>query len=121
LGLVSVFEFYELNGSSLSVGSKVYKVTFVQPISCDTFWGVPWAVTIGNRTEAEPANATLPIGSGHSTTDENESTIVFALSNGSYNYKVDPNYMFPQSGTVRVNGSDVYVDVKFETSCPAGK
>jgi hypothetical protein len=101
----------------------LYNVTFQQDGACSPeFWGVPWAVTIGDHTWVQPAGTALPLNdySIGSTTNEALSTISFLLPNGFYQYEIHPSEGFftPDSGVVNVNGADVTVNFAYTgTSC----
>ncbi len=113
--------------STTATTQQVYTVVFQQLGSCSNpeFWGIPWAVTIGDTTEVQPPGTPLPPDNGSlsgetGTLNENFSVIAFALPDGSYNFKVDPStYFQPNSGVVDVNGADVLVQIGYETSCTA--
>lgn len=96
-------------------------VTFYQIGACSPpVYTVPWSVTLGNKTESEPPNATLPItgGPGGSFTaapwPSSLATIVFSsVPNGVYHYTLAPiGPFYRNSGTVTVNGTDVSVPVE---------
>ena len=74
--------------------STVYKVAFKQLGACSPPAFVsPWSVTLGNLTEAEPSNATIPVRNDSivaSPSFENLSTIVFSVPNGVYHYLIYP-------------------------------
>ena len=113
--------------STTATTQQVHTVVFQQLGSCSNpeFWGIPWAVTIGDTTEVQPPGTPLPPDNGSlsgeaGTLNENFSVIAFALPDGSYNFKVDPStYFQPNSGVVDVNGADVLVQIGYETSCTA--
>jgi hypothetical protein len=98
--------------------NKLYNVIFQQGGACSPpVYTIPWSVTLGNKTEAEPPNTPLPIANGsYSAGPEPPSlyTIVFAsVPNGTYLYKIAPSGPFYiTSGTVTVNGTDVSVPVE---------
>jgi PQQ-like domain len=103
--------------------SGTREVTFQQIGACSpTFWGVPWSVTIGNVTKAQPPGAKLPLGnySLSGTSNSSLSEITFSLANGTYDYTVSPSAEFftPTSGTINVSGSNITVDITYTgTSC----
>ena len=96
--------------------SHLFKLEFVQESNCPYgSWLVPWAVTIDHQTIAQPPNATLPLSYGETrlTSNSTYSTILFSLSNGTYNYSILPNDPLgtEQYGNVTVDGSNVVVQV----------
>lgn len=97
--------------------AALYNVTFKQGGACSPpVYTIPWSVTLGGRTEAEPSNATLPIANGPYTAGPEPPglyTIVFtSVPDGVYQYKIAPSGPFyTTSGTIRVNGTDVSVPV----------
>jgi len=100
-----------------------YAVTFQQKGACSpVFWSVPWSVTIGNVTRAQPPDAKLPLDnySLSGTSNSSLSEITFSLANGTYDYRVSPSAGFftPTSGTVSVSGSNFTVEIAYTgTSC----
>jgi hypothetical protein len=102
--------------------TQVYQVTFQQMGACSPeFWGVPWSVMIGNQTEVQPPNATLPLNDNglYGTTNKSLVTIVFSLPKGMYDINVHPsNHFFePNGGVVDVTGN-VSVQIRYVgTSC----
>jgi len=110
--------------ASCDSSSTLHCVVFQQLGACspDEFWGIPWSVTIGNSTEVQPPGTTLPLdnyGLG-GTLNENFTVIVFSLPSGLYNFSVSPSAGFftPTTGSVRVNGTDVLVEIAYTgTSC----
>jgi hypothetical protein len=103
--------------TTLTVGSGLYNVTFQQIGACSPpVYTVPWAVTLGNTTEARPPGTPIPIpGGGYTVGPETPYyyTIVFTnVPDGVYQYKITPTGPFYNtSGTVKVNGTDVSVPV----------
>jgi hypothetical protein len=111
-----------LFSDSSSTTTQVYQVTFQQMGACSPeFWGVPWSVMIGNQTEVQPPNATLPLNDNglYGTTNKSLVTIVFSLPKGMYDINVHPsNHFFePNGGVVDVTGN-VSVQIRYVgTSC----
>ena len=104
--------------TTVAAASQLYNVTFQQTGACSPpVYTVPWSVTLGGRTEAEPPNTPLPIANGSSYTAGPEPpglyTIVFTgIPDGVYQYKIAPSAPFTiLSGTITVNGADVSVPV----------
>ena len=97
--------------------SGLYNVTFEQIGACSPpVYTVPWSVTLGGKTQAEPPNTPLPIANGsYSAGPEPPGlyTIVFtSVPDGVYQYKIAPSGPFyTTSGTVTVNGTNVSVPV----------
>jgi hypothetical protein len=116
--------FPKANSTSQSTSlnpAGLYSVTFVQQSPCGpgSGWGEPWQVMLGNQTKTEPPNAALPHPDElNPTTNESISMIVFAVGNGTYNYVVSPDFLFPSPGTVNVNGSNVVIPIMRGYSCP---
>ena len=116
---ISAIEYYQThfqNGFYPSSGTRVYRVTFQQLPACGSNWASPWAVTLDNKTEAQPANAAIP-SDGVGSTGNQSSTIVFAVPNGLYHWTIFPNDIIPASGVVSVNGSTALVKVQWALSC----
>jgi hypothetical protein len=71
---------------------RLYEVVFKQSGECTpTDYEVPWSVTLGPWTVAEPSNASVPIDTSSGYTGPqfvNESVIVFSVPNGQYPYKI---------------------------------
>jgi hypothetical protein len=109
--------------TSCDSSSTVHCVVFQQLGACfPTFWGVPWSVTIDNMTEVQPFGMPLPLQGSvlFGTSNQNHSVIVFSLPDGSYQYRVRPDFFTPASGTVDVNGTDALVQIAYTgTSCVA--
>jgi hypothetical protein len=107
--------------SSHSVQTRLYNVTFMQSGACSpAVYTVPWSVTLGSRTEAQPPNATLPVPNGsYGAGPEPPSlfTITFtSVPDGIYNYTIAPADAFSMSsGTVTVNGANLTVNVEVST------
>jgi hypothetical protein len=102
--------------TSAAGGTRLYDVTFQQSGDCSPpVYVVPWSVTLGNVTIAQPSNATLPITSAPSNsgqTNQTLSTIVFSVPDGSYQYTISPKGTFASDyGSVTVNGTSVLVTV----------
>ncbi len=103
--------------SAPTTGS-VYNVTFQQIGACSPpVYTVPWSVTLGSKTKAEPTNTPLPIANGSYTAGPEPPglyTIVFtSVPDGVYQYRIAPSGPFSvTSGTVTVNGADVSVQVQ---------
>ncbi|MDA4116485.1 MAG: hypothetical protein OK442_08020 [Thaumarchaeota archaeon] len=102
--------------TSAAGGGRLYDVTFQQSGDCSPpLYVVPWSVTLGNVTIAQPSNATLPITSepsNPSQTNQSLSTIVFSVPDGSYQYTISPKGTFSSDyGSVTVNGAGVLVTV----------
>jgi hypothetical protein len=102
--------------TSTAGGTRLYDVTFQQLGDCSPpVYVVPWSVTLGSVTIAQPSNATLPITSepsNSSQTNQTLSTIVFSVPDGSYQYTVSPKGTFSSDyGSVTVNGTGVLVTV----------
>lgn len=97
------------------VAGQVYKVTFQQAGWCTPpVYTAPWEVTLGNETEVEPSNATLPIPTNSATESgafQKYSTIVFSVPDGTYSYTVQIAGVQPTSGIIVVSGSDVTIGV----------
>ena len=114
--------------STSIVGTKVnpskgreFQVSFEQIAVCNPpFWGVPWAVTIGNETKVEPPSP-LPLDNySIGGTVSGPLFINFTLANGTYSYVVTPSggFFTPTFGSVTVAGSNVTVPIKYTgTSC----
>jgi hypothetical protein len=117
------FEVTTQPGSAKGTSTEGYDVTFQQIGACSpVFWGVPWSVTIGDVTEAQPPNTKLPLDNNSlsGTSNSSLSTITFSLANGTYDYRVSPSAEFftPTSGTVNVSGANVTVEIAYTgTSC----
>jgi hypothetical protein len=108
------------SSASCANSSVLHCAVFQQIGACSPkFWGVPWSVTIGGVTGVQPANTKLPLdnNSTSGTSNMNLSIIVFSLPDGNYHFKVSPSFFVPDSGSVMVNGTDVLVQLGFETSC----
>ncbi len=93
---------------------RLYEVVFKQSGTCTpTAYEVPWSVTLGPWTVAEPSNASVPLdtGAGYAGPEfVNESVIVFSVPNGQYPYNVTAVSGFGNStGVVNVDGADVMV------------
>jgi hypothetical protein len=102
-----------VKADSQTVG-QVYKVTFQQTGQCSplVYWA-PWYVTLGNMTEVEPSNATIPFTGNSDTASplyQIYSTIVFTVPDGTYNYTLYFQAVQPGPQIVVVNGSDVTID-----------
>jgi len=102
--------------TSAARGTRLYDVTFQQLGDCSPpVYVVPWSVTLGNVTIAQPSNATLPIKSPPSTygpANQSLATIVFSVPDGVYQYTISPPGTFSSdSGSVTVNGTGVLVMV----------
>ena len=96
-----------------AVGTRFYEITFRQSDSCSAFFA-PWSVTLGKETLAEPSNATLPTANDTIRFEQNQSvsTITFSVTNGVYEYKIQPSdFFFPPSGNVTVDDADVSLAV----------
>ena len=95
------------------VTGQVYKVAFQQKGWCTPpVYTAPWEVTLGNETEVEPSNATLPIPTNTATESgafQKYSTIAFSVPDGTYAYTVQIAGVQPTSGIVVVSGSDVTI------------
>ena len=106
-----------------STTSEQYNVTFVQIGACppNTFWGIPWSVTINGVTRVQPPNTTLPINNFtlYGTQDQSLTRITFFLSAGEYIFSVSPsdNFFTPTNGTVSVNGNTTVPIDYSGTSC----
>jgi hypothetical protein len=101
---------------------QLHKVTFNETGDCGGVYADRWAVTMGNITTSQPSNMTYPFPSfgGESDTAAGAliSKIVFTVPDGTYNYTTyAPASLFPFSGTVDVNGSDVVVQLQLEIGC----
>jgi len=98
-----------------------HEVAFQQIAACSSsFWGIPWAVTIGNVTKAQPPGTTLPISYLQGTTDRSLAEIDFSLENGDYQYMINPSgfYFTPSSGSFTVSGSNLTIPIAYTgTSC----
>jgi YVTN family beta-propeller protein len=120
--VVAAVGFVILSSSRSGSPSGTYKVAFQQieaPCS-PSFWGVPWAVTIGNVTKIQPTSAKLPIPYISSTTNRSLAEIDFFLRDGSYQYAVSPSqyYFTPSSGSLAVSGSNVTIPISYTgTDC----
>lgn len=92
-------------------------VTFQQIGACSpSVYTVPWSVTLGTKTEAEPPNTPLPItNGGFSVGPEppNLYKIIFtSVADGVYQYEIAPSGPFyTTTGTITMNGTDVSVPV----------
>jgi hypothetical protein len=108
-----------------NVGSiPLHKVTFNESGDCGGVYADPWAVTMGNITISQPSNMTYPFPPSVDESDTAAaaliSKIVFTVPDGTYNYTTyAPASLFPFSGTVDVNGSDVVVQLQLEIGCMA--
>lgn len=123
LAVVSAAEYYEVNNlrnseAESSAIERVYEVAFVQAPACGIQgdWDVPWAVTLDNKTEIQPANATLPITTQENTSNQSLTMISFSVGNGTYGYEVVPKEYGPSPGVVTVNGSNVLVRLVWEVT-----
>jgi len=119
------------------VSSRVYEVTFRQIPCYAGSWKLayyfvhPWSVTLGGETIIRPVNETslfyqytnrlgVVQETGYSNSSSNISTIVFSVSNGTYNYQIVPPDGFPtnrSSGTLSVSGSDI--NLHLFANCPS--
>ena len=103
------------SSSHTQAAGQVYKVTFQQMGWCTPpVYTAPWEVTLGNETEVEPSNATLPIPTNTATESgafQKYSTIVFSVPDGIYAYTVQIAGVQPTSGIAVVSGSDVTISV----------
>ena len=120
--VVAAVGFVVLSSSQSGSRSGTYEVAFQQiGASCSpSFWGVPWAVTIGNATKIQPASAKLPIPYIGSTTNKSLAEIDFFLPDGSYQYAVSPSqyYFTPSSGSFAVSGSNITIPISYTgTGC----
>ena len=105
-----------------STGVRAYAVTFQQVRECGQYNIIPWAVTLDGLTQVQPSNQTLPLPTNYFSTivpNQNLTRITFSVSPGTYSYTVSggtPNglggELYPGSGTIHVNGSDVLVNVE---------
>jgi hypothetical protein len=92
----------------------MHKLTFQQAGACSpAVYVLPWSVTLGNTTEAQPSNTPLPVpNGGYSAGPEPPGlyTITFSVPNGVYQYSIRPQGAFySANGNVTVSGSDVTV------------
>lgn len=102
-----------------STGVRVYGVTFQQVRDCGQFNIMPWAVTFNGLTEVEPSNQSLPLPTNTFSTivpNQNLTRMTFSVPSGTYNYTVSGGAvgggeLYPGSGTIHVDGSDVLVNV----------
>jgi hypothetical protein len=104
-----------------STGVRAYAVTFQQVRECGQYNIMPWAVTLNGLTQVQPSNQTLPLPTNYFSTivsNQNLTRITFSVPSGTYSYTVTggtPNgpggELYPGSGTIHVNGSDVLVNV----------
>jgi hypothetical protein len=122
IGVVMLQSTSNLHPTSTSGSSRgAYEVAFQQIGACfPSFWGVPWAVTVGNMTRVQPASAKLPISYLYGTTDRALAEIDLLLPSGKYNYTVSPpqEYFTPSSGSFVVSGSNISIPIAYTgTSC----
>jgi len=92
--------------------TREFRVTFTQTGECSpTAYVAPWSVTLGSAVEVEPASATLPIQNDTYAAGplyQNDSTIIFSVPDGTYQFRVAPSSAFGQnSGTITVDGADI--------------
>ena len=102
--------------TSAAGATRLYDVTFQQSGDCSPpVYVVPWSVTLGNVTIAQPSNATLPITTAPSPTaqtNQSLSTIVFSVPDGSTNTRISPKGTFSSDyGSITVDGAGVLVTV----------
>jgi hypothetical protein len=102
----------------------LHMVTFNESGDCGGVYANRWAVTMGNITISQPSNMTYPFppfgGESDTAAGAIISKIIFTVPDGTYNYTTyAPAMLFPFSGTVDVNGSDVVVQLELEISCMA--
>ena len=108
----SAFGFFLL---SASTSRQAYALAFTQQGACGG-WGAPWSVALnGHTTVIAPPNTSLPspnslqsIAVG--TNYQNDSVILFHVTDGAYTYAVSPSYFF-SNGTVTISGADTVVTV----------
>ena len=122
VGFVLLSSSSNSHSTSTSSGSGgPYEVAFQQIAACSpSFWGIPWAVTIGNVTKAQPPGTTLPISYLQGTTDRSLAEIDFSLENGDYQYVISPSgdYFTPSSGSFTVSGNILTIPIAYTgTSC----
>src|SRR5271154_101833 len=109
--------------SATPPAARVYQVIFKQTGGCSpAYYAAPWSATLGSETEAEPANATLPLLNDTGNTSPsfvNASVIVFSVPNGTYQYHLVPAFTFGNpSGILTVQGGDIMISVQGpEISC----
>ncbi len=109
-------------GSTSTASVLLHEVFFTQEGACSpAVYAAPWAVVLNSKsTIIEPPGSILPSQNGYGAAPafENYSVIVFALTEGTYDYSVLPSLMAQSTGTVTVNSSDVTVLVAGPTiSC----
>jgi hypothetical protein len=115
LGEAAVVSNFTATTSSAGA-TRLYDVTFLQEGDCSPpVYVLPWSVTLGNETIAQPSNATLPIKSPPSTygpANQSLTTIAFSVPDGVYQYTISPPGTFSSdSGSITVNGAGVLVMV----------
>jgi hypothetical protein len=102
---------------------QLHRVTFNET-TCMNDYADEWAVTLGNITISQPANATFPFSGPVSFSPAGMaiSKIVFTMPDGAYDYNVSKGIApYVQTGKVNVNGSDVIVQVNDDPlSCGLG-
>ena len=120
---------YYAISQSMNPDKAKYQVLFSQT-SCNSLYGVPWGVTLGNFTQIKPANATLqPFGTSSFIDPAaygfiNSTWIAFTVSDGTYQYLLLPSAEFGNVigsdgnatipaviGYVHVSGANVNVTI----------
>ncbi len=113
--------FFKASVSHTSSRLTLYELAFTQQGACSpAVYAAPWGVVLnGNSTVIEPAGQIIPT-SGYvaQPSFKNYSVIEFAVTQGTYEYSIEPSGMAQSGGNVTMSNSDMTVIVAGPTiSC----
>lgn len=95
--------------------SPQFNVTFDQVSGCPNgySYSIPWGVTLNGQSKSQPPSASFTsfMGSGGGPINRTQLQIIFQVAPGAYNYTIQGDSFSNAPGAVKVNDTDVNVQV----------